>query len=191
MADYRFNTTWRVQASLQDAWTVLFDAESWPAWWPSVQQVDQLAVGSPDGLGRRLRYRFSTRLPYTLSFEAELVEVLRPTRLVASAEGELDGTWTCELVQDGDSVVVRHDWAVKTTQPWMNVLAPVARPVFAWNHASLMREGGKGFGAMLGTTGHVEDDPGARRTVAASAGVAAAVAVLAGALLVRTRRRHR
>jgi MYXO-CTERM domain-containing protein len=37
----------------------------------------------------------------------------------------------------------------------MNVLAPLVRPVFAWNHASLMREGGHGFVARLGTATQV------------------------------------
>jgi hypothetical protein len=32
----------------------------------------------------------------------------------------------------------------------MNVLAPVARPVFSWNHAELMREGGESLARRLG-----------------------------------------
>jgi hypothetical protein len=35
-------------------------------------------------------------------------------------------------------------------QPWMNVLAPVAKPVFAWNHDYVMRNGGVGLARLLG-----------------------------------------
>ena len=150
-------------ASQQDAWALLFDGEGWPRWWPSVRTVEVVEPGSPDGVGRLLRFNFRTRLPYTLTFQARLVEVAKPTRLVAAAEGELVGTWTCELHQDGADLAVRHVWAVTTTRRWMNVLAPLARPVFSWNHAALMREGGQGFAAQLGTTAHINGAPEQRR----------------------------
>jgi hypothetical protein len=33
----------------------------------------------------------------------------------------------------------------------MNLLAPLARPVFAWNHDVVMRWGGEGLARLLGT----------------------------------------
>jgi hypothetical protein len=32
----------------------------------------------------------------------------------------------------------------------MNLLAPVARPIFAWNHDYVMRNGGEGLARLLG-----------------------------------------
>ena len=165
---------------------MLADAEGWPRWWPSVRRVERLSAGSPSGAGRLLRFHFATRLPYTLTFDARLVESTEPARMVAVAEGELAGTWTCDLVQDGDIVVVRHVWAVRTTRPWMNALAPLARPVFSWNHAALMREAGQGFAGHLGTTVHVEGDPDRRSWAPALTGVA----LLAAGLAVRRVVRH-
>jgi hypothetical protein len=92
VADYRFETVWRMVADPADAWSLLADGESWPLWWPSVRRVDELTAGAAGGLGRRLRYHFATRLPYTLTFDAQLVDVDEPTRLVAVASGELAGT---------------------------------------------------------------------------------------------------
>lgn len=188
VADYRFQTTWRLPASQQDAWTLLYDGEGWPRWWPSVRKVELLEPGSPDGLGRLLRFHFSTRLPYTLTFEARLVEVAKPTRLVAAANGELAGTWTCDLFQDGANLVVRHVWAVSTTQRWMNLLAPVASPFFSWNHAALMREGGQGFAAQLGTTAQIEGAPERHRALSALTVTSVAVALVP---IVRAARRRR
>lgn len=34
----------------------------------------------------------------------------------------------------------------------MNVLAPVARPAFSWNHDLVMRQGGHGLAKRLGAT---------------------------------------
>jgi hypothetical protein len=32
----------------------------------------------------------------------------------------------------------------------MNLLSPIARPVFEWNHDWVMRNGGEGLAALLG-----------------------------------------
>lgn len=187
MADYRFETSWRLPASQSEAWAVLSDGEAWSEWWPSVRRVERLTDGAPNGVGRLLRYHFGTRLPYTLTFEARLVEVTEPSRLVAAAEGELAGQWSCDLTQDGGDVVLRHVWSVSTTRAWMNLLAPVAAPVFAWNHAALMREGGQGFADRLGTRVVVEGDPGLPGTAPALA-LAGGAAALVLWLVVRARR---
>jgi len=186
VTDYRFETTWRVRASRQDAWDLLYDGEGWPTWWPSVRQVEVLEPGGPDRVGRLLRYHFATKLPYTLTFEARIVEVSAPARLVADAEGELAGRWTCDLREEGPDVAVHHVWAVSTTKPWMNALAPLARPVFSWNHAALMHEGGEGFARRLGTTVSVERGEKGRSPLPAVAALTAAVM-----LVVRKVRRRR
>jgi len=51
---------------------------------------------------------------------------------------------------EGDVTVVRFDWKVDTTESWMNILAPVARPLFRWNHGTIMEWGGQGLGQRLG-----------------------------------------
>ena len=38
---------------------------------------------------------------------------------------------------------------MRTSRAWMNRLAPVARPLFAWNHDAVMRQGAAGLAALL------------------------------------------
>ena len=45
---------------------------------------------------------------------------------------------------------VTYEWNVRTTKPWMNVAAPLARPIFRWNHNVVMHQGGEGLAALLG-----------------------------------------
>ena len=40
-----------------------------------------------------------------------------------------------------------YEWNVATTKAWMNLLAPLARPVFEWNHDWVMARGGEGIAA--------------------------------------------
>jgi hypothetical protein len=45
---------------------------------------------------------------------------------------------------------VRYDWMVEATKAWMRVLAPLAKPMFAWNHGVVMDWGYEGLQRRLG-----------------------------------------
>ena len=46
------------------------------------------------------------------------------------ASGALAGTGHWRLFEQDGVTAVLYEWNVETTKLWMNVLAPVARPVF-------------------------------------------------------------
>ncbi len=75
---------------------------------------------------------------------------VRHRLLEGVASGELAGTGLWRFFADGDATAVFYQWDVETTRAWMNLLAPLARPAFAWNHDRVMREGGAGFARLLG-----------------------------------------
>jgi uncharacterized protein YndB with AHSA1/START domain len=149
MADYAFVTRWSFQAPIDQVWTLISESERWPEWWTGVERVELLEKGKDGDVGSLRRYTWKSKLPYRLRFEMRTTRVERPHVLEGRAEGELDGTGRWELRQDGDWTRVRYDWRVHTTKAWMNLLAPVARPFFAWNHDVVMRWGGEGLARRL------------------------------------------
>ena len=66
------------------------------------------------------------------------------------ASGELSGVGRWRLFEQGSVTAVLYEWNVRTTRAWMNLLAPVARPIFAVNHDYVMRNGGHGLAELLG-----------------------------------------
>ena len=64
----------------------------------------------------------------------------------ASSRGR--GVW--RLYEDLGVTAVVYDWQVATTKRWMNLLSPIARPVFEYNHDVVMRWGGEGLARRLG-----------------------------------------
>jgi len=149
-----------------------------------VARVEKLEPGAADGTGKRLRVLFRTRLPYGVGFDVRMTRVRPPSELEAQSTGELEGTGRWTLSPAGGGTLVRYYWDVRTTRRWMNVLAPVARPVFSWNHDELMREGGQSLARRLGADLALPDAPSrqhglvrAIRWVVAGAALAA-VAVL-------------
>jgi hypothetical protein len=66
------------------------------------------------------------------------------------ATGELEGTGHWRLFEQDGVTAVTYEWDVRTTKPWMNLLGPVAKPVFEYNHDLVMRWGGEGLAQRLG-----------------------------------------
>jgi hypothetical protein len=112
--------------------------------------VQTLTPGDPDAVGSRVRYLLKGRLPMRLAFEATITRVDPPRELELQAEGDLAGTGRWELQQQEEITTVRYLWDVQTTRPWMNLVAPIARPLFTWNSRGVMLQAGRGAGGWGG-----------------------------------------
>ncbi len=141
-AGYSFLTTWVLDAPREDAWEVIHAVETWPEWWRGVESVEKLAHGDESGIGSVYRHRWRSALPYTVGFDMETLAVERPLVMEGRARGELEGVGRWRF-HEGSATAVTYEWTVRTTRPWMNALAPVARPIFVWSHNVVMRWGGE------------------------------------------------
>lgn len=140
---------WRFEAPVDRVWAALTDPAGWPAWWPYVQQVQTLREGGADGLGSVRRIDWSTRLPYRLSIDVEVVESVRHQRLRGRSRGQLDGEGLWLLRAEDGCTDVTHVWRVRLVKRWMRWLAPLLARVFRWNHDAVMRAGEAGLRRQL------------------------------------------
>lgn len=152
MARYRFCTRWLIGAPPQACWDALADVQRWPEWWQGVEAVQQLAPGDGRRVGSVHRVRWRARLPYAVEMDFTVEHVDEPAAMRGRSSGALEGTGAWRLFEDGGLTAVLYEWDVRTTHAWMNVLAPVARPLFVHNHDWLMRRGGEGLARRLGAT---------------------------------------
>ena len=149
MASYEFLTTWCVDAPVDAVFDVLNDSAGYPTWWKGVQRVVVLEPGDATSVGRLVRFAWRSVLPYSLEFDLRVTRVERPYLIEGRASGELEGVGVWRLYQGRGTAIV-YDWRVRTTKSWMNLLGPLARPAFSWNHDLVMRQGGHGLAAELG-----------------------------------------
>lgn len=150
MSDYKFVTVWKFEAPLDSVWNVIKRMDDWPTWWKYVAKVELVKGGDhPDEIGFVRRITWKTALPYTLSFDSELTGLERHNRMEGRAFGELEGKGTWTFSHENGVTTVQYDWLVNTTKAWMNLLAPIARPIFAWNHDKVMAAGYEGLKEQL------------------------------------------
>jgi hypothetical protein len=150
VAEYRFLTTWCVGAPLDRVWDTIHDFERWPEWWRGVESVEVVGRGGDDGVGNVSRHVWRSRLPYPVRFDIRTTRVERPHLIEGTATGELAGEGRWRLFEAAGATAALYEWNVRTMRPWMNLVAPFARPVFAWNHDWVMRQGGEGLARRLG-----------------------------------------
>jgi len=151
LASYSFVTVWRLEAPIERVYDAIRDSLAWPSWWDAVTAVEERAAGDPTtGIGNVRRYTFKGALPYSLAFDLRVERVDAPRVLAGRADGELAGTGVWTLSEEGGTTIARYDWNVRTTRWWMNLLAPLAAPVFKRNHDFVMNSGARGLCSLLG-----------------------------------------
>ena len=151
MADHGrfvFVDEWRIAATPEVVWPVLTDLATWPQWWPSVRRVTQVAAANGSS---RWEFHFHTRLPYDMRFTAAVLRDDLALTGGATVTGRMAGeaAWHAAPVDGG--TLVRFDWEVRPQVAWMRAVSPLARPVFSWNHRSLMSEAAFGLARRLDT----------------------------------------
>jgi uncharacterized protein YndB with AHSA1/START domain len=149
VADYRFLTTWLLDSPREAVFDAIYDQESWPSWWRGVEEASEVSPGEESGVGTVSRMVWKSLLPYRVEFRVTTTHVERPHLMQADAVGELTGVGRWRLFEADGVTAVLYEWNVATSRAWMNLLAPIARPVFEWNHDWVMARGGEGIANLL------------------------------------------
>lgn len=149
MAEYQFVTRWEFDAPVDAVWNLITDTLRWPEWWRGVIAVTPVSPGNSEGIGEVRRYTWKSALPYSLAFNMRLISFEKYKRIEGRAEGELQGVGVWTFREKDGRTLVEYDWRVNTTKRWMNWLAPVAKPLFAWNHDYVMESGRRGLKTRL------------------------------------------
>lgn len=149
MSEYRLLTIWRIEAPLPEVYAAIHNTPRWPHWWPGVEKVEQISAGKADGIHSVWRYVWQGQLPYQVMFEACPTRIEAQRLIEGSTRGDLEGTGRWQFSRRGPISTVSCYWHVHSTRWWMNLLAPLARPLFIHNHAHIMTQGGQALARLL------------------------------------------
>jgi hypothetical protein len=157
MPSYRFLTVWRTTALTSRVWEALADYAKWPTWWRGIRSVEVLRRGAESGVGTVLRQRWRSRLPFTLTFDLEMLAIEDGKLIHGRASGDLDGSCTWTLAQAGGGTELRFEVDIRTARWWMNLPIPLASRVVRASFETIMGWGRQGLARSLGVP--VEQHP--------------------------------
>ena len=147
--DYNFLTVWKFNAPLEKVYNVIHDADNYHIWWKGQSKVETITKGDELGVGAVKKFRTRSFLPYSLIYIGTVHEVEPLKKVVGTTTGELEGKGTWIFESENGIAVVKYYWVVKTNTFFMNLFAPVMKPLFAWNHDVVMKWGGEGLAKYL------------------------------------------
>lgn len=149
MAEFKFTTIWRITAPLLEVCDAVSQCHDWPQWWKGVETVEEFDPGDKDGIGSLRRFTWRGSLLYRLTFDVCVTRIVPLTIVEGRASGDVEGVGRWHFNETGGATEVRYEWQVRTNRLWMNLMAPVAGPLFKWNHNQVMRQGAEGMARLL------------------------------------------
>jgi hypothetical protein len=164
-ARYHLITSLELDVDRGRTWETFVDVEDWPRWWRWLDEVEMLREGDDGGVGAVFRQTIRSPLLYGFTWQTEIVRVVKPALVELNSSGALEGRGRFEMAgAGGDVTEVKFTWLVMTNKSWMNLLSPIARPLFIWNHDRLMADFGRGLAAAAGgrlvSASHTSIPPG-------------------------------
>jgi hypothetical protein len=139
---YSFRTRWQVESTLEEVNAILSNASDLPRWWPSVYlDVQELAPGGADGVGKVVSLYTKGWLPYTLHWQFRVTTNSYPHGFALEAFGDFVGRGVWTFRQAGATVEIEYLWEVMADKPLLRRLSWLFKPVFAANHRWAMQKG--------------------------------------------------
>jgi quercetin dioxygenase-like cupin family protein/uncharacterized protein YndB with AHSA1/START domain len=129
---YLFVDQWDVAARPEAVFDALADARTYPLWWRPVYL--DVAADGPVRVGSQSRQHFKGRLPYHLHTSSVITELEPSRRIAVDVTGDLRGRGVWTLTPTARGIHVRFDWQVHADRKLLQILTPVLRPLFRWNH---------------------------------------------------------
>ncbi len=135
-------------------------------WWPAVQVAD-VTIGMPQARPVALTLLVRSPLGYRLRTRLTVTRWQAGRAVAADSRGDLRGHGSIRLRAACDGSVLDVHWEVATTRRWMNLSAPLLRPVFVAAHRRVMRAGEAGLRAAVSrgsdprNAGNPAEPPGA------------------------------
>jgi ribosome-associated toxin RatA of RatAB toxin-antitoxin module len=140
---FHFVNVWHLKYRPEEVYRVLEDVGGYPRWWPEVRRVDRIDDSTVRIVARSV-------LPYSLTFQAtDSRQDKKAGVLEIDMRGDLEGfsRWTIEPGRSGTRATFEEEVIIRKES--LRRFAVVARPLFRWNHAVMMRHGRRGLGVYL------------------------------------------
>ena len=147
--DYHFVSTWILKGNIEEVYDILSDPLHYPDWWlPGYLTAKEIKCGS-NGIGRIVALDLKHAVFYSLHWELESFEAVRPHHLAALSHGDFEGKGIWTLSQAKDEVRAVFDWQIKAQKPFLKTFSFFLRPFFIWNHNRVMAAGELGLNRQL------------------------------------------
>lgn len=119
-----------VDASPVAVWSALADVDDYPGWWPWLRRFEARRLRD----GERWSCTVKPPLPYTVSFDLVLRDVVARRSVAADVEGEITGSARVDLRRDGAGTELTLVSDLEPSRSLLVGLRRLAGPVARYGH---------------------------------------------------------
>lgn len=123
-----------VDASLARVWRVLTEVDEYPGWWPWLRRFEARELGD----GERWSCTVKPPLPYTVSFDLVLRDVVTRRSVAADVEGEIEGSARVDLRRHGSGTELTLVSDLEPSRTFLVGLTRLAGPVARFGHEFIL-----------------------------------------------------
>lgn len=138
---FAFDGRWRFAAAPEDLWRAFTDTDRFQEWWPWLRVVE--SSGLVEGTVSRCVIR--APVPYEVTFEVALVQVVPERLVVAAVSGDLAGPARLEVTARPEGSEARLCWELEARAPLFRAASLVARPLLDWAQTWVVDTGVRQF----------------------------------------------
>ena len=138
---FRFEGRWSFSATPEELWRVFSDTERLQELWPWLRTLE--SPGLVEGTVSRCVVR--APVPYTVSVEVALRQVVPARLVVAAVSGDLEGPARLDVAARPGGSEASLFWELEARAPLLRAASLVARPVMDWGHNWVVDTGVRQF----------------------------------------------
>jgi hypothetical protein len=140
-APFTFDRSWEFAVPPHRLWAVLSDTSAFRQWWPWLRSFEPVTLEE----GARTRCSIGPPLPYVLTIDVNVVQVVPQTLVAVVVSGDLAGPARLEIEATSAGSRARLVWEVEVCRPMLRLAAAVARPMLQWGHEWVVSNGVEQF----------------------------------------------
>ncbi len=119
-----------VEATPAEVWRILADVDDYPGWWPWLRRFDASRLAD----GERWSCTVKPPLPYTVSFDLVLRDVVTGRSVAADVEGEIVGSARVDLRRHGTGTELNLVSDLEPSRTFLVGLSRLAGPIARFGH---------------------------------------------------------
>ncbi|MGI9080573.1 MAG: hypothetical protein ACR2GF_07120 [Acidimicrobiales bacterium] len=120
---------------------MLSDTSAYATWWPWLRAFDPVPLEP----GATTHCSIGPPLPYVLSLDLAVVDVVAEESMTVAVSGDLCGRGRLDIGGSARGSTARLAWDVEVCRPALRVAAIVGRPVLQWGHDYVVSNGVEQF----------------------------------------------
>jgi hypothetical protein len=147
---YRLDVSWKLEAPIEQVWSVIRAWEQWSDWWDMVEELSIIPGEDTSGIGTLMQTKVKTPLPIPILSNAHITQLQPPHLLEYVSEDTIVCITQWNLVTADWGTLIKIKWEIIKMNPIARgLLRPFPEALLKEIVFNALQSGAKGLASFL------------------------------------------